>query len=512
MKARTGRRCCRILGLRRRAPRQLRPHQVAAVDDVIAGFIDADRGQLIMACGTGKTYTALKIAERQAGAGGRVLFLVPSLSLLSQTLREWAAHHGWSGLRTFAVCSDSMVGRNNEDINAYDMAIPPTTDGGKLADGLESELPAGHVQLVFATYQSIKVVQEAQQRGAQAFDLVICDEAHRTTGVDLKGEEASHFTRVHDGDYLKAHKRLYMTATPRIYKDSAKQRAREEDQVAEIYSMDDAGKYGETLHRLDFSEAVAKDLLSDYKVLVLMVNQDHADAALQPFLGGSKNINLDDASKIVGCWNGLSKRIAYEDALPLTDTAPMRRAVAFCQSIKMSEAVTQVFPGIVDQYRESNPDDDDTLGCTVQHVDGTQNALKRNQALQWLRDEPGENECRILSNVRCLSEGVDVPALDAVLFLSPRNSQVDVVQAVGRVMRKAEGKEYGYVILPVCVKPDSSPEQALQDEKTYKVVWQVLQALRAHDDRFNAEINRIELNKQRGGTHRHRRYRVRRGR
>ena len=485
------------IGLEKTAPRQLRPHQVAAVDDVIAGFTDADRGQLIMACGTGKTYTALKIAERQAGAGGRVLFLVPSLSLLSQTLREWAAHHGWSGLRTFAVCSDSKVGRNNEDINAYDMAIPPTTDGRKLADGLESDLPAGHVQLVFATYQSIKVVQEAQQRGAQAFDLVICDEAHRTTGVDLKGEEASHFTRVHDGDYLKAHKRLYMTATPRIYKDSAKQRAREEDQVAEIYSMDDAGKYGETLHRLDFSEAVAKDLLSDYKVLVLMVNQDHADAALQPFLGGSKDINLDDASKIVGCWNGLAKRIAYEDALPLTDTAPMRRAVAFCQSIKMSEAVTQGFPGIVDQYRESNPDDEDTLGCTVQHVDGTQNALKRNQALQWLRDEPGENECRILSNVRCLSEGVDVPALDAVLFLSPRNSQVDVVQAVGRVMRKAEGKEYGYVILPVCVKADSSPEQALQDEKTYKVVWQVLQALRAHDDRFNAEINKIELNKRR---------------
>ena len=343
------------------------------------------------------------------------------------------------------------------------------------------------------------MVQEAQQRGAQAFDLVICDEAHRTTGVDLKGEEASHFTRVHDGDYLKAHKRLYMTATPRIYKDSAKRRAREEDQVAEIYSMDDAGKYGETLHRLDFSEAVAKDLLSDYKVLVLMVNQDHADAALHPLLGGSKDINLDDASKIVGCWNGLSKRIAYEDALPLTDTAHMRRAVAFCQSIKMSEAVTQGFPGIVDQYRESNPDDEDTLGCTVQHVDGTQNALKRNQALQWLRDEPGENECRILSNVRCLSEGVDVPALDAVLFLSPRNSQVDVVQAVGRVMRKAEGKEYGYVILPVCVKADSSPEQALQDEKTYKVVWQVLQALRAHDDRFNAEINKIELNKRQQG-------------
>ncbi len=487
------------LELEKATPRQLRPHQRTSVDDVTAGFTTADRGQLIMACGTGKTYTSLKIAERQAGAGGRILFLVPSLSLLSQSLREWAAHHEWAGLRTFAVCSDSKVGRNNEDINAYDLAIPPTTDGRKLADGLQSDLPDGHAQLVFATYQSIGVVHEAQQQGALPFDLVICDEAHRTTGVDLKGEEASYFTRVHDGDYLKAHKRLYMTATPRIYKDSAKQRAREKDQVAEIYSMDDTDKYGDTLHRLDFSEAVAKDLLSDYKVLVLMVNQDHADAALQPLLGGSANINLDDASKIVGCWNGLSKRIADEEALPQTDTAPMRRAVAFCQTINMSKAVAQTFSGIVNQYRESSPDDEEALGCTVEHVDGTQNALKRNQALEWLKDEPGENECRILSNVRCLSEGVDVPALDAVLFLSPRNSQVDVVQAVGRVMRKAEGKEYGYVILPVCVKQDSSPEQALQDEKNYKVVWQVLQALRAHDDRFNAEINKIELNKRRQG-------------
>ena len=488
------------LGLETPTPRQLRPHQETAVKDVIQGFSEADRGQLIMACGTGKTYTALKIAERQAGGGRRVLFLVPSLSLLSQSLREWAAHHQWAGIRTFAVCSDTKVGRTNEDINSYDMAIPPTTDGRKLADGLVSDLPAGHVQLVFATYNSIGVVHDAQQRGAPAFDLVICDEAHRTTGVDLKDQEASYYTRVHDDEYLKADKRLYMTATPRIYKDSAKKRAREQDQVAEIYSMDDADKYGDTFHRLDFSDAVAMDLLSDYKVLVLMVNQGHANASVQALLAMMENTNLNDAAKIIGCWNGLSKRIADEDAMAMTDTAPMRRAVAFCDRIKVSEkVVAPYFSDIVQAYRQSYPDDETVLECTVQHVDGTQNALKRNQALQWLRDEPGENECRILSNVRCLSEGVDVPALDAVLFLSPRNSQVDVVQAVGRVMRKAEGKDYGYIILPVCVDEDKSPEEALQDDKTYKVVWQVLQALRAHDNRFNAEINRIELNKGRQG-------------
>ena len=487
------------IGLEKQAPRQLRPHQSAAVDDVILGFLEADRGQLIMACGTGKTYTGLKIAERQAGGGGRVLVLVPSLSLLSQTLREWAAHHEWAGIHTYAVCSDSKVARTNEDINAYDLAIPPTTDGDKLAEGLAGDLPAGHARLVFATYHSIGVVHNAQKQGAPAFDLVICDEAHRTTGVDLKDQEKSYYTRVHDADYLKADKRLYMTATPRIYKDSAKKLAREKDQVADIYSMDDADKYGETFHRLDFSEAVAMDLLSDYKVLVLMVNQAHANSAVADLLAMLEKTNLNDAAKIIGCWNGLSKRIADEDAEQLTDLTPMRRAVAFCQKIDASKQVEHAFSDIVQAYRESNPDDETALGCTVQHVDGTQNALKRNQALQWLRDEPGEDECRILSNVRCLSEGVDVPALDAVLFLSPRNSQVDVVQAVGRVMRKAEGKDYGYVILPVCVDEDKSPDEALQDDKTYKVVWQVLQALRAHDDRFNAEINRIELNKQRKG-------------
>ncbi|MYH69975.1 MAG: DEAD/DEAH box helicase, partial [Gammaproteobacteria bacterium] len=269
--------------------------------------------------------------------------------------------------------------------------------------------------------------------------------------------------------------------------------------MAEIYSMDEADNYGNPFHRLDFSDAVAMDLLSDYKVLVLMVNQEHANASVHDLLAMMETTNLNDAAKIIGCWNGLSKHIAGEEALPLTDTAPMRRAVAFCQSIAASRQVEQYFADIVQAYRQGSPADDTALGCTVQHVDGTQNALKRNQALQWLRDEPDENECRILSNVRCLSEGVDVPALDAVLFLSPRNSQVDVVQAVGRVMRKAEGKDYGYIILPVCVNEDMSPEEALQDDKTYKVVWQVLQALRAHDNRFNAEINKIELNKKREG-------------
>lgn len=479
------------------AKRKLKPHQIQAVNEVCARFQKSDRGQLIMACGTGKTFTALKIAEKHIGNGGRVLFLVPSLALLSQTLREWSAHHEWEFMRSFAVCSDSKVGRDNEDISAYDLVIPPTTDGKLLFKGLEMPLPEGQkraVQAVFATYHSIGVVHTAQQSGAEKFDLVICDEAHRTTGVELQGEDASYYTRVHDDNYLRAGKRLYMTATPRIYSETARQRAREKE--VEVFSMDDPAKYGAEFHRLDFSAAVAKDLLSDYKVLILAINEEYASRAVQGLLATNGEVNLDDAAKIIGCWNGLSKRIDEAEAAGITDPTPMRRAVAFTQSIKASKQVAGHFSAIVEEYRQANPDDIAALECEIKHVDGTQNALIRNQALQWLRDEPEDNSCHILSNVRCLSEGVDVPALDAVMFLNPRRSQVDVVQSVGRVMRKAEGKDYGYIILPICVGADSAPEEALNKSEKYQVVWRVLQALRAHDNRFNAEINKIELNKQ----------------
>ena len=483
--------------------RSLKPHQREAVNDVIRRFKEADRGKLIMACGTGKTYTALKIAEEQVPAGGYVLFLVPSLSLLSQTLREWAIHHKWAGLRTFAVCSDRKVGKNNEDINAYDLVIPPTTDGARLFYGLQpSSLPAGReatVQVVFATYQSIAVVHQAQQQGAPEFDLVICDEAHRTTGVDVQDRDTSYYIRVHDNDYLKAKKRLYMTATPRIYSESAKQRAKDKEAV--VFSMDDETKFGTEFHRLDFSKAVAQDLLSDYKVLILMVDEKQTSKDALPVLSNSDNLKLDDTARIIGCWNGLSKRFQPEEAeaAGITDFSPMRRAVAFTSTIKASEKVAEYFSAVVQAYRKSNPDDLTALYCGTKHVDGTQNALIRNQALQWLRDEPEEDACHILSNVRCLSEGVDVPALDAVLFLSGRSSQIDVVQSVGRVMRKAEGKDCGYVILPICVSADATPEKALQQEKNFETVWQVLRALRAHDDRFNAEINQINLNRNKGG-------------
>ena len=354
--------------------------------------------------------------------------------------------------------------------------------------------------VIFSTYQSIQAIADAQKKGLPEFDLITCDEAHRTTGVTLAGDDDSHFVKVHDQDFIKAKKRLYMTATPRLYADSAKSKAKENEAI--VCSMDDEKIYGQEFHRLGFAEAVATGLLTDYKVMVLAVDEKYVSATFQRQLADANNeLRLEDAVKITGCWNGLSKRFAAESDREDVqgDIAPMRRAVAFAGTIAASEKrFTEMFSQIIEEYQKLHPEEE-ILPCEVQHVDGKQNVMVRNQKLDWLKADTSSqgNLCRILSNARCLSEGVDVPALDAVIFLSPRNSVVDVVQSVGRVMRRAEGKKYGYIILPIGIPADMTPEEALKDHENYKVVWQVLQALRAHDDRFNAIINKIELNETR---------------
>lgn len=471
-------------------------HQQAALKAVAQGFKDHERGKLIMACGTGKTYTSLKVVEQETPSDGLVLFLVPSISLLSQTLKEWTAQ-ATDEIRAFAVCSDTKVGKHSEDIAVHDLAFPATTDAKRLGQAIAAR-PKGDKRrtVIFSTYQSIDVISQAQKKhGLGDFDLIVCDEAHRTTGVTLADDEESAFVRVHDPKFLVAKHRLYMTATPRIYADESKSKA--EEGGAEIASMDDETKFGPEFHRLGFGEAVSQGLLADYKVMVLAVDEKSVSKTFQSQLADENHeLNLDDAVKIVGCWNGLSKRLATTDGdnTAALDPHPMRRAVAFARDIKASKHLANLFPQVVDQYIDGH-DDEGLLRCEVEHVDGTYNVLLRNQKLDWLKEETEGNLCRILSNARCLSEGVDVPALDAVLFLNPRDSVVDVVQSVGRVMRRAEGKKYGYIILPIGVPADLTPEEALKDNKRYKVVWQVLQALRAHDDRFNALVNKIELNK-----------------
>ena len=481
----------------------LLPCQKEALETVMEKFQESDRGKLIMACGTGKTFTSLKIAERFANKQRKayVLFLVPSIALLSQTLREWSAEADVN-LHSIAVCSDVKVGKKNTDsgdIDTCDLAYPATTDPDLIVQRTQASADEYDLTVVFSTYQSIQVIADAQQKGLPEFDLIICDEAHRTTGVTLQGQDESNFVGVHNQDFIQSKKRLYMTATPRLYGEATKTKAQEND--ATLCSMDDEELYGPEFHRLGFGEAVSRDLLTDYKVMVLAVDEKHVSTRFQYQLADENNeLNLEDAVKITGCWNGLSKRMMTDanGELIKSDTNPMRSAVAFCNSINDSKKITRLFSEIVEEYQRSHPNED-ILHCELDHVDGKHNSLERHQKLDWLKnDTRNQGEvCRILSNAKCLSEGVDVPALDAVMFLSPKNSMVDVVQSVGRVMRKAEGKDYGYIILPVGIPGDMSPQEALKDNKRYQVVWKVLQALRSHDDRFNAIVNQIELNEKR---------------
>lgn len=505
--------------------KKLRDDQKDALKAVKRGLYDEEgnRGKLLMACGTGKTFTSLKIAEEYVGKGGKVLFLVPSLSLLSQTLSEWT-QESTIPLYSYAVCSDSEIGKkkNNTEIDAvttleHELQYPATTDAQKLAASVANN-DQNHMTVIFSTYHSINTISDAQHHyGMDEFDMIICDEAHRTTGATHDSDDDSNFVKIHNSEFIFGKKRLYMTATPRIFSDDVK----EDSNEYKLYSMDNEELFGKTLYTINFSEAVNLGLLVDYKVIVLTVDSETIIDKIGSTITENSEILVDDAARIVGCWKALSKQGIHADVQG--DTNPMQRALAFCQVIDPSEKarkhqvsstrIANIFQTVVEAYQEAEANEGNEIShhliCEAQHVDGAMGADKKEQKLNWLKATPpkkyDENgierpTCRILSNVRCLSEGVNVPALDAVLFLTPRNSQVDVVQSVGRVMRTVKDpitgeslKQKGYVILPVVIPPGVEPHKALDDNQIYKVVWQVLNALRSHDDRFDAMINKMDL-------------------
>ena len=475
---------------RKAEQKYLRDHQKEAVCKSTDHFKTNNRGKLIMACGTGKTFASLCIVEKITPENGNILFLAPSISLISQTLREYAWQRK-KPQRYLAVCSDTKAGKDTDGYDVNDLQISPTTKPETIAQRLK--IKSGQRTVVFSTYQSLKQIKKAQDLGAPVFDLVVCDEAHRTTGVEA-GEEkngksaGNYFTRINDKDYVKADKRLYMTATPKIYSERIKSKAKKHD--VEIHSMDDEAVFGKEIYRLDFSSAIEKKLLSDYKVIILSIDEQYMSDNIQEILKDTQ-LKLDDASRLVGCYKALRDQGDKKHGVKLS------RAVGFLNTIRASKDVKQEFQKVVkalDEYKN------DGFTCETEHIDGGDSSIIRNKKLDWLKETAGETSrgektARILFNSKCLTEGVDVPSLDAVMFLHPRKSQVDVVQAVGRIMRKLEGKQYGYVILPVVIPAGKSPEKALNDNETYKVVWQVLNALRSHDSQFDALVNNLELNK-----------------
>jgi len=499
--------------------RKVRPYQAEAINQTILGFKNNDRGKLIMACGTGKTFTSMKIVEQYPGKGGLVLFLVPSLSLLSQTLTDWKRNCDIH-INAFAVCSDNKIGK--ADLSKLDaltsidqLSYPATTDANTLQIKVQNALyKKDELTVIFSTYQSIQVISDAQGKGLPEIDLIICDEAHRTAGNYFEDDqkEESYFTKVHDNQFIKAKKRLYMTATPKIYGKISKEQAETSDLV--LYSMDDESIFGPTFSTVSFTRAIDLGCLVDYKVVVLtldesLLEKDYDFLSTDNFGG----ISIQNAGKIVGVWRALSKMDLKGECSIKDDIFPMKRAVAFAQVIEKSEDTDKTsskeyatyFNAVIDQYKEREKaflkkrwgkkfsedeyDKGHKLQIETMHIDGSMNATEKESRLSWLRAEPKENKCKILFNVRCLSEGVDVPSLDAVVFLSPRKSPVEVVQTVGRVMRIAPNKQRGYVILPIVVQPGSIDDLILNKNKDFDVVWEILNALKSIDPTFGRAVD-----------------------
>ena len=484
-----------------KSKKQPRSYQKEVIAAALEHYKTNDRGQLIMAPGTGKTFTSLKITEAMAKAAAKeqyvVLYLVPSIQLLTQTLRGWNNDTEMT-MSSMAVTSDRNASRgsirqdeSNITIKASDIGYPATTSAKTIVENYEelAKLPKKELLVVFSTYQSIEVLGQAQKNGFPEFDLIIADEAHRTTGAKALGDQDSVFTKVHSDLNVKAKKRLYQTATPKLYGMDAKKKAKDNSIV--ISSMDDENLYGEVFYRLGFGDAISHGILTDYKLMVLAVDETVVQKDMQKSLSDPENgLNIDDVGRIIGVWNGMIKRESFADKV---SGEPMKRAIAFSRTIKDSQRLSAQFENVVNDYLNS----EDGYSVNVRHVDGSMNALEKNEALDWLAsDDIPENSARILSNVRFLTEGIDVPNLDAIIFLSPRKSQVDIVQAVGRIIRKFEGKEYGYIILPIVVPAGETPETILDNNKSYDVVWQVLNALRSVDERFEATINKLELNRK----------------
>lgn len=464
--------------------REPKPLQERAIEAVVDGLAvqGHERGKLVMACGTGKTFTALRIAERLVPDDGRIIFAAPTISLVSQARREWLTH----SVRTMSalvVCSDSTAGGKGErhEAGPDSLVCPVLTNPSHVAQHLTTD---SGVKVVFCTYHSLRVVVEAQrEHGGPRFDLAVADEAHRTTGIDVEDRKVN-FQDFHHR--LSADRRIYMTATERIYKERSKSTAKKKG--LEVVDMSDLDTYGPLLHKLKFKEAVAAGELSDYRVIVLGVHESHLTPGIRRSLADADPRAKVDDSDLLRLYGTALAMNGYVrgGAIEVPDRLP--RTLAFASRINRSQwfahtlATNRTLKGQITRRLEG---DVRALDMQAVHLDASNSAIERGAKLRWLNDAKRANESRMICNVRLFTEGVDVPALDAVSFLDPRTSQIDIVQSVGRVMRKAEGKRFGYIVVPVALEEGEDVVGKLEKrDDDYRAIGQVLRALQSHDERL----------------------------
>jgi superfamily II DNA or RNA helicase len=459
-----------------RPPRKrLRPDQREAVRDVLAGFKRSERGQMIRACGTGKTLAALGVHE-QLGAK-RTLVLVPSLSLLSQTLREWTAN-AKEEFEYLAVCSDETVADPDAPVAfTHDLGVPVTTDATKVAEFLGRR----GQRVIFSTYQSSPQIAVAYRKHHKppALDLAICDEAHRCAGP-----VNSDFATILDPNKIRAKRRLFMTATPRYFTGRIIRQAKEAD--FEIASMDNEGTFGPVFHRLTFAQAIDQELLSDYRVVIVGVD----DATYKEWAEDGTYVTRDGA-KITDA-RTLAGEIGLAKAMRRYD---LRRVITFHSRVDTARHFSNELPDVI-AWMPSNQRP--TGRIQADYVSGQMPTGERRRRLSRLAN-PQARERSLLSNARCLAEGVDVPTLDGVAFVDPRRSEIDIVQAVGRAIRLAPDKELGTIILPVFIDSEGDADEVL-DQSVFKPIWDVLKALRSHDEELAEQLDTLRTARGRTRT------------
>ncbi|WP_433988831.1 hypothetical protein SuNHUV7_26050 (plasmid) [Pseudoseohaeicola sp. NH-UV-7] len=446
-----------------------KPHQAQALDAVLSGLKDHDRVTTVMACGTGKTLTALWMAERLEPK--RVLVLLPSLSLVRQTLHEWLKQTRWERPRFLAVCSDPTVTKGTEDVmvvHQADLDFPVTTQPDEVKAFLDDK--ADGVQVVFSTYQSAHVVGEAMG-GQKPFDVGIFDEAHKTAG-----REGSRFAFALEDANLPIAKRVFMTATPRHY--DVRNKDKEGDKKL-VYSMDVPEVYGPIVHTLSFAQAAKDDIICDFKVLISVVTSEMVNDDLLKH--GEVLVDGDPIKA-----RSVATQIALKQACAEHD---LRKVFSFHSSV----ASAKDFTGETASGIKTHMPDYQAL-----HVNGAMRTAARETVMGAFRSA----DRAVISNARCLTEGVDVPTVDVVAFLSPRKSKVDIVQAAGRAMRKSDstGKEFGYLLLPLFLETEAgeSVEDAL--ERTgFNEAWDVLQAMQEQDAELAEIISEMRVERGKKG-------------
>jgi len=447
-------------------PKRPRPHQQKALRLALKKLKDHDRGQLILACGTGKTLTALWLHERLPSS--RTLVLVPSLSLLGQTLQEWIAN-AKAPFATLPVCSDDTVRRADHDAlmsSTLQLGYPSTTDPDDVRAFLQRRGP----KVVFSTYQSSPVIADALQGTRLRFDLVIADEAHRCAG-----RVSNDFSTVLDNNKIRSRKRVFMTATPRYYTGRVVEEAEGDD--IEIASMDDEAVFGSVFHRLDFSEAIERSLLTDYRVVIVGIDdaryRRYADQGRLVLLDGTEKTN----ARTLAAHIGLAKAMRAYD---------MKRVISFHGLIVNAAKFAKTLPNVIEWMPKRERPSGSVWATTVS---GAMSSGFRKTQLDRL-SAVGVRERGILTNARCLGEGIDVPTLDGITFVDPKHSQVDIVQAVGRAIRKGEGKQTATIVVPVFVDGSEHAEQVL-DNSAYQTIASVLRALRDHDEELAEQLDRF---------------------